>query len=118
MSSVANLSGFSEIDLVVLLQRMAKGDTPEIIARNSHNRLMASMHLHFLLPVPAPEKDFAALTAIRRGKIFYYDSCSINTELKAVSEVDGRLYDRDTQVGAFVRIANRVRVERNIPLVQ
>lgn len=118
MSSVANLSGFSEIDLVALLQQMVKGDTMTNISGHSQQVLSMMTMMHAMQKSPKPEDDVEALNAIRRGRIDYFRSRAIKTELKAEPEVDGWLYDRDTEVGSFVRIVNRVRAERNIPLVQ
>lgn len=117
MSSVANLSGFSEIDLVALLQQMVKGDTATNIAGHSQQVLSMMTMMHAMQKASNPENDVEALNAIRRGRIDYFRSRAIKTELRADPAVDGWLYDRDTQVGSFVRIANRVRAERNIPLV-
>ena len=118
MESVANLSGFSEIDLVALLQQLVRGDTATNIAGHSQQVLSMMTMMHSMQKWPNPEDDYVALAEIRRGRIDYFRSRAIKTELKADPAVDGRLYDRDTQVGSFVRIANRVRAERNIPLVQ
>ncbi len=118
MTSVANLSNFSEIDLVALLQQLVKGDTVTNIAGYSQRVLSMMTMIHLMQKAIKPEDDDEALDEIRHGYIDYFRGRAIKTKLKAEPVVDGCNYDRDTEVGSFVRIANRVRAERNIPLDQ
>ena len=114
--SIADLSGFSETDLVVLLQDLVRGDVPTNIKGVPQKTLDMMTLLHAVAPPqPAPERDVAALEAVRRGHVDYFRSRAIKTHLVPEKEVDGRLYDRDTAPGSFVRIADAVRAARNIP---
>jgi len=128
MLSIADLSGFSRDDLEVFLEEISKNEIVRTSGRGfsswTHNVLMTT--IKEMYPVRTPEDDAEALNALRCEKINYYREraipewgtfCDGKLVLKSGTEVDGWSYDRDTQPGSFVRIANQVRADRGIPFV-
>ena len=111
--STANLSGFKDNDLVAFLQSLVKGDCLINASCGFSPRMIEMMtwNLHNT-PQPNVEEDKEAYEAIMRP-IDYFRSRAIKTTL-VDGIVDGRLYDRDTEEGSFVRIANRIREDRSI----
>ena len=105
--AATDLTNFTEVDLVVLLQRLVTGE----VANPDGALLKALLGCD---EQPVPEEDQEARAALA-AHIDYFRFRAIKTYLEP-GLVDGRLYDKETMPGSFARLADRVRSERRIPL--
>ena len=93
-STLVDISGFSMVHKVALLQRMVK-------------------HKNYSQPDVA--SDLEAIRYIENGDIDYFRGVAVKSNFNGC-RVDGRLYERDVCPGRLAFLVNEVRAEYSIPI--